>query len=194
MSFHQFLRRSGCPRISPNFSQRRSHAGPRKGPGERKRQSRHHRGGPETGGLFVGGGSPGKTLPRRRGIGGGGVSAAPLTECMDVNRDLPVLAVLGSRQPGAISSGSIQGGFHQAVSRLAGNPNSIFGDGVFILAPQKTAVPAHGCLVPRTAGTAAERQSRDFATVLHRPKAALRARRRGNSVCPSFSLTFTYHG
>src|SRR5271169_3876596 len=99
---------------------------------------------------------------------------------------LPGLAVTGSQQLEEAPEGC-----HQAVSRLAGNPNAIFVDGVFALAPQKTAVPAHGCLVPRIAGTAAERHSRDFATVLHRPKAALRARRWGNSVCP---LDFTYHG
>ena len=121
---------------------------------------------------------------RRRRISGRRLIAAPLTECMDVNRDLPGLAVLGSQQLEETLEGC-----HQAVSRLAGNPNSIFGNGAF--SREKTPVTAHGCLVPRTAGTAAERHSRDFAAVLHRPKAALRARRWGNSVCP---LDFTYHG
>jgi hypothetical protein len=157
--------------------QRRSHASPRKGVAQRKQQSRYHRGGQETGGLFVGRGSPGKTLLRRRRISGGGLSAAPLTECMDVNRDLPGLAELGSQQ-----LEETLGGCPQDVSRLAGNPNSIFGNGAFFL--RMPPVTAHGCLVPRIAGTAAERHSRDFTAVLHGPKAALRARRWGNSVCP----------
>jgi hypothetical protein len=110
---------------------------------------------------------------------------------MDVNRDLPGLAEAGSRRTGAIQIGALQGGLLGSVSRLAGNPNSIFGDGAFSLAREKTPETAHGCLVPRIAGTAAERHSRDLATVLHSTKAALRARREGNSVCP---IDVTYHG
>jgi hypothetical protein len=43
---------------------------------------------------------------------------------MDDDRDLPGLAGKGSKR-----TGEIPGGFLQAVSRLAGYPHSIFGEG-----------------------------------------------------------------
>ena len=64
----------------------------------------------------------------------------------------------GNRNPGRPPSGCFE---------AAGNPNSIFGDGAFslaasLLAREKRLETANGCLVPRIAGTAAERHSRDL--------------------------------
>src|SRR5579871_374403 len=108
--------------------ERRSGPGSRESVTERKSQSRHAGGGPQTGGLPAGGGPSRDAVSERTGIRGGCLIATPRTECMDVDRDLPGLAGAGSQQLEETLEG-----YPQAVSRLAGNPNSIFGEEVFLV-------------------------------------------------------------